>query len=82
MGVSSAHFYDIYVFIEVSQKIEMRTSNITYIALDHNDPSKPSHRLTNGREPSKTIESDGSKIKKNIENPLMPMVRPPKGMQW
>ena len=31
--------------------------------LDHNDPSKPSHRLTNGREPSKTIESDGSNIK-------------------
>ena len=31
--------------------------------LDHNDPSKPSHRLTNGPEPSKTIESDGSKIK-------------------
>ena len=32
--------------------------------LDHNDPSKPSHRLTNGPEPSKTIESDGSNIKK------------------
>ena len=32
--------------------------------LDHNDPSKPSHRLTNGLEPSKTIESDGSNIKK------------------
>ena len=31
--------------------------------LDHNDPSKPSHRLTNGPEPSKTIESDGSNIK-------------------
>ena len=31
--------------------------------LDHNDPSKPSHRLTNGPEPSKTIESDGRKIK-------------------
>ena len=31
--------------------------------LDHNDPSKPSHRLTNGTEPSKTIESDGNKIK-------------------
>ena len=31
--------------------------------LDHNDPSKPSHRLTNGPEPSKTIESNGSKIK-------------------
>ena len=32
--------------------------------VDHNDPSKPSHRLTNGPEPSKTIESDGSNIKK------------------
>ena len=31
--------------------------------LDHDDPSKPSHRLTNGPEPSKTIESDGRKIK-------------------
>ena len=34
------------------------------LTLDHNDPSKPSHRLTNGPEPSKTIESDGSNIKK------------------
>ena len=32
--------------------------------LDHNDPSKPLHRLTNGPEPSKSIESDGSNIKK------------------
>ena len=32
--------------------------------LDHNDTSKPSHRLTNGPEPLKTIESDGSNIKK------------------
>ena len=32
--------------------------------VDHNDPSKPSHRLTNGPEPSKSIESDGSNIKK------------------
>ena len=31
--------------------------------LDHGDPSKPSHRWTNGPEPSKTIESDGRKIK-------------------
>ena len=31
--------------------------------LDHNDPSKPSHRLTNGPEPLKTIESDGGNIK-------------------
>ena len=31
--------------------------------VDHNDPSKPSHRLTNGPKPSKTIESDGSNIK-------------------
>ena len=35
-----------------------------YGILDHNDPSKPSHRLTNGPEPWKTIESDGSNIKK------------------
>ena len=34
----------------------------SHSVLDHNDPSKPSHRLTNGPEPSKTIESDGSKI--------------------
>ena len=33
--------------------------------LDHDDPSKPSHRSTNGPEPSKTIESDGRKIKKH-----------------
>ena len=32
--------------------------------IDHNDPSKPSHRLTNGPKPSKTIESEGSNIKK------------------
>ena len=32
--------------------------------VDHNDPSKPSHRLTNGPEPSKTIESDSSNIKR------------------
>ena len=31
--------------------------------LDHSNPSKPSHRLTNGPKPSKTIESDGSKTK-------------------
>ena len=31
--------------------------------LDHDDPSKPSHRSTNGPEPSKTIESDGRKMK-------------------
>ena len=31
--------------------------------IDHDDPSKPSHHLTNGPEPSKTIESDGRKIK-------------------
>ena len=35
------------------------------LPLDHNDPSKPSHRSTNGPEPSKTIESDGRKIKKH-----------------
>ena len=31
--------------------------------IDHSDPSKPSHRLTNGPKPLKTIESDGSKTK-------------------
>ena len=31
--------------------------------LDHDDQSKPSNCLTNGPEPSKTIESDGRKIK-------------------
>ena len=41
------------------------------------DPSKPSHRLTNGPEPLKTIESDGNKIK-TIEKPLMAMIRPPR----
>ena len=41
----------------VFEKIERK------VVLDHNDPSKPSHRLTNGTEPSKTIESDGNKIK-------------------
>ena len=39
-------------------------SHLWQCQLDHNDPSKPSHRLTNGPEPSKTIESDGSNIKK------------------
>ena len=31
--------------------------------VDHDDPSKPSHRSTNGPEPSKTIETDGRKMK-------------------
>ena len=31
--------------------------------LDHDDQSKPSNCLTNGPEPSKTIERDGRKIK-------------------
>ena len=31
--------------------------------LDHSNPSNPSHRLTNGPKPSKTIESDGSRTK-------------------
>ena len=38
--------------------------NSFLLDLDHNNPSKPSHRMTNGPEPSKTIESDGSNIKK------------------
>ena len=47
-----------YALIHVS----MHTSG--YLRIDHNDSSKPSHRLTIGPEPSKTIESDGSNIKK------------------
>ena len=35
---------------------------LVYI-LDHDDPSKPSHRLTNGPKPSKTIENNGRKLK-------------------
>ena len=38
------------------------------LILDHNDPLKPTHRLTNGPEPSKTIESNGSKIQKPLKN--------------
>ena len=34
-----------------------------YYVIDHSDASKPSHRLTNGPKPSKTIESDGSRTK-------------------
>ena len=52
------------------------------LELDHDDPSKPSHRLTNGPVPSKTIESNGRKLKKDIEKPLMAMVRQPKNIQW
>ena len=37
--------------------------SILHSDIDHDDPSKPSHRWTNGPEPSKTIESDGRKIK-------------------
>ena len=36
--------------------------------LDHSDPSKPSHRLTNGPEPSKTIESDGKINLQSLED--------------
>ena len=45
--------------------------SLLHTCLDHDDPSKPSHRLTNGPYPSKTIESNGSKI----EKPLVTMVR-------
>ena len=41
-----------------------RSYTLQCTCVNHNDPSKPSHRLTNGLEPSKTIESDGSCIKK------------------
>ena len=36
--------------------------HIWQFGLDHDDPSKPLHRLTNGTEPSKTIESNGKKM--------------------
>ena len=45
------------------KQIEAFKTHLTAPRLDHNDPSKPSHRLINGTEPSKTIESDGNKIK-------------------
>jgi hypothetical protein len=47
-----------------SRGINLDLTKPDEITVDHNDPSKPSHRLTNGPEPSKTIESDGSNIKK------------------
>ena len=43
--------------------IKDREISFITLSLDHNDPSKQSHRLTNGPKPSKTIESDGSKTK-------------------
>jgi len=42
---------------------EIQNIYVSDTGLDHDDPSKPSHRWTNGPEPSKTIESDGRKIK-------------------
>ena len=48
-------------FYPLPTTTRIRNSSLCHV--DHNDPSKPSHRLTNGPEPSKTIESDGSKIK-------------------
>ena len=39
--------------------------------LDHNDPSKPSHRLTNGPEPSKTIDAIGWALKKHSMDQVM-----------
>ena len=39
---------------------------IEYI-VDHNDPSKPSHRLTNGPEPSKTIVATSKNHRKTID---------------
>ena len=53
------------VWVMMDFKIWLRCSAVCKCTpLDHNDPSKPSHRLTNGPKPSKTIESDGS----NTEN--------------
>ena len=46
-----------------NEDIDCFTSQFPRGGVDHNDPSKPSHRLTNGPEQSKTIESDGNKIK-------------------
>ena len=62
-------------FLCANYKVSTETKEIVFLnlkysflvnvsRLDHNDPSKPSHRLTNGLEPSKTIESDGNNIKK------------------
>ena len=34
---------------------EAMETSLWHTVIDHNDPSKPSHRLTNGPEPSKTI---------------------------
>ena len=46
--------------------------------LDHDDPSKPLHRLTNGPEPLKAMVEKS----KTIEKPLIAMVRQPKNIQW
>ena len=52
--------YNIYTYNGDNKELE----GLQGLGIDHNDPSKPSHRLTNGPEPSKTIESNGSNIKK------------------
>ena len=57
-------------------------TDISPFYLDHNDPSKPSHRLTNGPEPSKTIESDGSNIEKPSKNHWWQWLDRPKNIQW
>ena len=49
--------------IKTQQRSTKSSQSVKYSKLDHSDPSKPSHRLTNGPKPSKTIESDGSNTK-------------------
>ena len=71
MGSSDMHmildkYRDIYIYNICKLWTESNTNVFccpSETILDHNDPSKPLHRLTNGLEPSKTIESDGRKIK-------------------
>ena len=63
---------------QVQQNLDSTLSHDDNV--DHNDPLRPSHRLTDGPKPSKTIESNGSKTKN--QKPLMVMVRPLKNIQW
>ena len=54
-------FHIIVIIIIIT--ITIITIAVIISVLDHNNPSKPWHRLTNGPKPSITIESDSSKIK-------------------
>ena len=57
---ANSKLFDVVTFADV----DIEESVDDQLVIDHNDPSKPSHCLTNGSEPSKTIESDGSNIQK------------------